>query len=172
MSRTTLYVAREDGLMLPDGDYDAGSSFLAGFWPALTKEYLGWNNCQHVDRLMNNGLQPLWDLVGAEDVPLAYRIVLATTFDRALAQPEDALLVAAALTHTREWLKPIEAVDRALLRMEQRFFRMEFESGIRAVGWRWTSVAEDLWWVREGEEEGRRYNLLTDTGHTWLREIL
>lgn len=166
MSYTSLYVAREDGVMEDAGNFDAGSSFCAGFWIALSREYLG------LDSAPLKQMQPLWDLVESEAVPLAYRIVLATMFDRALLQPEDFSLVACSLAEVRMWYRPIEAVGAALSAMGRILVELRADPTVRAVGFRWTSVAEDLWWVREGEEDGLPYSLLTDTGHTWLREIL
>lgn len=173
MSYTTLYVAREDGVMEDAGDFDAGSSFVTGFWMALVRQYLGRDEFPSNPPDWQSQMQPLFDLVTSEQVPLAYRIVLATMFDRALLQPEDLLLVGFSLSEVKEWYRPIPEVAYALAKMESVLYSLRQRSEVRAVGFRWTSVAEDLWTIREqGEDEGHPYNVLTDTGHQWLREIL
>jgi hypothetical protein len=168
MSKTTMYAFPTSGPRKVFKEFFNawGSAFRV--WKALATKYLGngfgW-------MLNGSEAQKLWDL--STDVRLSptERIVLLSTFDYALVNVDK---MASVSTAFRDFVRMYPTKNVCHLTSfadaldEIREGRHGLEIDVIAVGWQQTSVNENPWWVREGEEEGRSYDMSKDNKHFFV----
>ena len=163
MSCTELYVARADGDLALEAEFQ--NSWLGGMaiWNAMARQYCGYDTFPMFDAA---GRSKVWALAGNEKVPEQDRVTLATTLDRFLV-PGDALVrVAECLEHSAGWMGRTHLRDQAACLRE-----LAAAGDVRAVGWNQSSVTYGYWLRQdEGAEESRPYNIDRDTEHHWLFE--
>lgn len=165
MSRTTIYVFTKDG---PWTEYkEFSNSWRSGYfiWKSLQERYLPEYNGKYL--MTPEIIEKVWDLGRLDTSPASEveKVCMLTTFDYALAYREDFRQVAEAYrefekTYGLSGLSTLGAQASVLEKLAER-------EDVVAVGWQQTSVSENLWWVQPDDEEddGRPYNLKTDTKH-------
>lgn len=109
------------------------------------------------------GVREVWNLYERDDVSITDKIVLGTTFDRALVKKED----------IPEVIKAFEAFEGETSLGEQVLILTEMleNENVIAVGWNQTSVVQNQWTrviYNEENDSFLPYNCLTDTKHFWL----
>lgn len=171
MSRTTMYAFPESGPGEKLAEFANAWGSAAYVWSSLSGSYLGGGAVW----MSEAGSRRLWDLAGDEKLQPCERLTLASTFDRWLCGRESFAALAAAYRELVRLHPPggapchLPAMASLLDDLAAgRKHGLDFPP--RAVGWHQTSVAENLWWVREGEGGGRMYDLSRDSGHHWLHE--
>ena len=168
MSRTTIYVAGDDGVMHAGRAFQNSWGGAWFIWDTLWRTYIDAVGYA-VGLLTLEAQQTLWALDRDSRLTVDERIALVTTFDRCLIRREDAPVVADAFDqfvarHERR------RGDRAChLPLQALYLRELANAAIREIGWQQTSAAVDLWAVYlDDQDEGRPYNVATDTGHFFL----
>ncbi|MDE2102664.1 MAG: hypothetical protein KGL39_35800 [Patescibacteria group bacterium] len=167
MSSTVLFGAPEGGTFRKIASFGNSWGGAAFVWYALSERYLGDKTAW-----MNGRVEELWAL--AEDVRLQpfERDTLLSTFDRALVRSDGFSCLAASFRTFVAAYPPGEYVCHL---MAQADFLDSLAHGDgdlcfvpHAVGWQQTTVGENLWNVRIGEDDTRPYDLARDTGHFFL----
>jgi len=163
MSRTELY--RIDAL----GDVHLEAEFSNAFRGA----YLVWQQmCQrylHQDMiplfLRDDRMQEVWDLWKDQTIPLAHRIVMASTFDNVMIRREELPRLIEAIEEYAQVFDP-----GTLLEQADKLRELAQGGDTIAVCWNATSVCANPWWCSGNDEddEGRPYNIYQDTGHRFL----
>jgi hypothetical protein len=168
MSRTTIFAAPESGPFVPVAEFQNSWGSAMYVWNALGKKYFG-NDCYVL--FSADSFWPLWkDPRLTEDE----RATFVSTFDKCLVRAGDARRLAKLF---REFVRrhPRAGVVCHLPAMADVLDDLPARCdgfAPAAVGWRQTSVSENPWWVRTGEDEGRPYDLSLDAGHFFLFEEL
>lgn len=133
-------------------------------WRNLSAEYA-------IPHDPHRGFLPLWR--GLQRLRIEDRWVLACTFDRVIVPNidlvgRDDLSALPILIHHLESFN-IRYPHATLEGIIATLIRAHADRAVRGICFNHTSVAEDVWWVPGTDDrEGRRYNIMTDTGHLYL----
>ncbi len=148
MSRSSVFAIRADGLVDHVGDALNSWGTAAMIWSALAKKYnvhdpLSWGR----DR---PEVEPMWTLHNTHPLDEVERAALLFTFDRAYARTSNIPKLSAAL---REFYRRHGAglVDTAV-RVADILDAVQADPGIRGVCFQMTSVSENPWSIRDGED--------------------
>jgi len=159
MSYTEMFKVSEAGLVEEVADFHNSWRGAMLVWDNMAYLYLG----QHAGLLMaRDAIDPVWDLAKRQDIPLAHRIVLMSTFDRVMVRRENLDRVIEAIETYAETFDP-----GTLLLQVKKLRELRNDRDCQAVCWNQTSECADAWWIDEGEE-GRPYDTARDTGHWFL----
>ena len=126
------------------------------------EEYLGFKPSR-TSGGDEEAMKEIWSLYGKEEVSIADKIVLGTTFDRVLVKREN-------FEELIEVFHSFEA-DTSLKEQAELLRKMLEYDDIIAVGWNQTSVTENQWLRTLYDEENDidvPYNCLIHTNHFWL----
>lgn len=171
MSSTVLYAAPEGGTFGRIAEFRNSWGGAARVWSALCKRWLG-DDCYWLTMRGDEQQAKVWALAKDERLSPAERIVMAATFDRVLVRRDELPRLA---EHFREFdrLYPVSGVANHLPAQAALFDRLAGpDHGLDfvpfAVGWQQTTVSENPWWTRLGEDDGRPYDLSQDEGHWFL----
>ena len=140
-----------------------GAAFI---WDVLYDKYLKDPNKKPDCWLLDP--DSLWPLAKRADLPLFERVVLASTYDRALVRDDH---FAEFSGHLREFVKTYPAGDKAchLSAWADLFDKSESE----AIGFYGTSVSENLWIDWDEEKDGPiPYNLNERDDHFEVYDYL
>ena len=113
-------------------------------------------------------MKEIWELADNPEIPRHERIVLFTTFDKALVKRE----------HFQEVIDAFRAFggETSLPEQAEILEKMLLQDDIIAAGWNQTSVNADTWDVvggyNEEADESIPYNCLTGTQHYWIFDEL
>lgn len=178
MSRTTVYVAPENGAFVEVAEFGNAWGSAARIWSALAERYCGdtayWLVCRSEEEQRR-----FWALAKDERLSREERIVFAWTFDRALVDRPHFEEMARCLDTFRAIYPAGEKVCHLSLHAALLRRLASEDHGLSfapfAVGIWQTSVSECSWIVREGEEgedgeDCRPYDLSRDAGHWFLFE--
>ncbi len=135
-----------------NGDIDLTNAVVAGrslsgaatIWQIIGKRYLSWDFPPLFDETK---MQKLWDLPKDKQIPEQVRIVLLSTFDRAVVrQGEIPRLVEAIQIFLREF----DPKGRSNLPKQVKILtRLSKSARLSAVCWNQCTVIDDLWTVRK-----------------------
>jgi hypothetical protein len=142
MSSTVVFGAFEDGDMLEVGAANNAWQGAMHVWRTLGAKYLG------SDAAVAMFPERLWALHEDKRLSEAERLVHVATFDRAYVRRGNILRVADAL----EAFEP--RTDN--LMHQAALLRTSYYNGARVVGWRQTTVSENLWEIDDEDEGGSR----------------
>lgn len=184
MSCSTLYIARQDGLVRSYKEYRNGYGYAMPIWNYLAKKYLRKSGESDTDlniRWFIRGQgKEVWDLWKDPRVEKWEKVCLNASFDKAMARREDFIEIAEAFEHFHSEYtngEPGNVCHYAEMAGDIR----ALESEVQAIGWRATSVSESLFWVYDDCEcpkcgdshrmqDGRPYDMNKDKGHWWIME--
>ncbi len=168
MSRTTMYAFPKSGPCVELAEFPNSWGSAARIWNALSERYLG----ERVVWMLPNRSEQLWALVDDPQLTQAERDVLESTFDHVLVHRNDFDYLAGVYRAFSLFYPPgksachLNAIATVLEQLVDGKMVVSFE--VYAVGWRWTSCAENLWQVRDENDDSRPYNLALDSRHRWL----
>lgn len=137
----------------------------------LPPYYASWDPAKKVSRasaMMDpNAMKQVWELANNENVPIDERLVMGTTFDKALVKREN-------LTRLIEAFKNFDKTypDKSSM-LEQSEILESFleDEEIDVVGWNQTSVSENPWFTwNEDKEEYVPYDINTMEEHWFLMD--
>lgn len=163
MSYTTLKKIDTNGDIV---DYcDFGNSYFSGMlvWNRLKDKY-------NVETTFIN-YDNVWKLASDTNVLEHERIVLLSTFDRALCRSEDFVKLIDAFVKFYEEL-PEKLKRCTILAQAEKIKEMMEDKSIIGCAWQQTSVAEEQWEIMEGDDKFRPYNIFKDANHFWIFEEL
>lgn len=165
MSYTNLYTTNEDGNFGVAAEFRNSWGSAAFIWSALARTY----GVSHVNPFK------AWERVWTPDFEARIepfeRLVLHSTYDRAVLRKEDFERMAEAMETFAEKHDTGETV--CSLRKQAEALRTAKEGGAEYAAWNQTSVSESLWWLPaqcEHEEE-RPYNIHCDSGHRFIDTV-
>lgn len=165
MSRTTIYAFPVAGPGVKVCEFANSWGSASRIWTSLSEKYLGDRNAWLGDLLMS---EKLWKLRDDSRLSNEERLVLLSTFDRALIPARNFTLLAAAFRkfaeqHPTEGVCHLRqfAVTLDLIAAGQLHLSVE----PAAVGFHQTSVSINPWW---NEDEERLYDLSRDDNHFFL----
>jgi len=188
MSYTEIFGFDKEGNAYWEADVSNAWRGAMAVWRTLEKKYLPTYRPSYVPAYIPDsdikgylGYEPsrctcsdekawheVWALASKEDVPLADKIVLCTTFDKVLVKKEDLPRVILAF----------EMFEGETSLKEQAVILRRMFDGDKciAVGWNQTSVNADTWTTIGGydeeKEEHTPYNCLKQNDHWWLFDKL
>ena len=155
MSYTTVYAAFSDGDMVELGECHNAWRGAMWIWTELAKRYVpGSGDGGHL--LFGNGYADVWKLADGAAITDGEWYALVSTFDGVLVPSELMLRVADAL----DAFEP--GTDN--LKSQAEYIRDAHSKGARAIGWLQTSVCCSPWWMPDGDDNDRPYNIDTDAG--------
>lgn len=162
MSYTELYKVGQSGDVELHREYQNSWRGAILIWQAMAKRYLPMDFGLMMAR---QDLQPLWDLAKDQQVPLAHRITLASTFDRVMVKHEDfPRLIAAWEQFGRDF-----GDSGHLLAQIVTLRELASDPNCQAVCWNQTSVSDSPWYVQDCDtEEYCPYNITRNTNHWFL----
>ena len=183
MSRTEIAAFKEDGCAIHFGDIQNAWRGAMAVWKILEEKYLESYRPKYLpsdvpiekieqylgfkpSRVGGNdesAMKEIWSLYAKEEVSIVDKIVLGTTFDRALIKRENIQEVIEAFS-TFEGETSLQEQSKLLKEIGEN------ESFI-AVGWNQTSVTNNQWtnaYYDEENDEVIPYNCLKDKNHFWL----
>lgn len=163
MSYTTLHLVKHGGLedFQEYKNSHGGAMFV---WNALANKYLK----ESAFKFMFGDSAPLWAIAYDSKVSKTDRIVMATTFDRAMVRAENLLDLADRFD---EFCKTYPAGNMACSLSQQSadFRKIAEDKEVLGVCWTQTSVAGDVWQVNEEDGESMRsYDIDRDSGHFFV----
>lgn len=126
------------------------------------EEYLGFKPSR-TGAMDEQAMKEIWSLYSREEVSIADKIVLGTTFDRALVKRENFEEVIAAFLSFEG--------ETSLKEQAEQLKEMLLDETIIAAGWNQTSVTQNQWTCADYDEENDvevPYNCLKNTNHFWL----
>jgi hypothetical protein len=166
VSRTTIYCVPETGPIYSYREFS--NAFRGGWlvWDNMSRRYLKRSASEY---MIAGDLQPVWDLWKSLNVPLAHRIVMASTFDTVMVKRENLdKLIAAFGQYASDFEDPGHIPEQALALRE-----LAENQDCFAVCWQQTSVSSDSWMVYQGDAEGSRpYDVSIDNDHWFLFDAL
>jgi hypothetical protein len=166
MSRTTIYAAPKSGPMYEIAEYPNAWGSAAYVWSALCGAYLGDSSFW---MMRSSEAEKLWALAKDPSVSECERLTLLSTFDRAMVRHDSFLKIAQAFREFHAKYPPKGVCH--LLSWAALLESLASDEQVFAIGWQQTSVSENLWQVREGEDTWRPYDLARDAGHFFVGEI-
>lgn len=164
MSYTEMFKVSESGIVEEVAEFNNAFRGTVLVWDNMATEYLdesvGW-------LMAYDAMDQVWDLAKRQDVLIAHRIVLMSTFDRVMVRRENLDRLIDAIETYAETFDP-----GTLLLQVTKLRELRNDRDCQAVCWNQTSVNADVWWVyidgEDEEEEGRPYDVTQDTGHWFL----
>lgn len=170
MSYVTIHKMPESGAI--EEYVEIHNSWLGAMyiWESMYLRYISlgvYDMAQVHINMMNRDMQKVWDLAKNEQIPLAFRIVLITTFDKVIVRRSDLPRVISAFS---DFLMAFNG-DNNLVEQMNALRELSKDETCYAVCWTQTSVADDIWRVYEVEnDDSRWYDVSRDTGH-WFLEL-
>lgn len=169
MSYVTIHKVPEVGAI--ESYAEAENAWLGAMyiWESMYLRYVskGVYDLDQVRMNMHRNMQSVWDLAKDEQIPLEFRIVLTTTFDKVMVRRADLPRVIGAFSSFRLAF----GGDNNLGQQQKALRELLNDETCYAVCWTQTSVADDIWMVYEQEKDDHRwYDLSRDTGH-WFLEL-
>lgn len=158
MSSCEIYAVKTNGEV---SYYDRAKNAWGGamhIWQTLAKKHIGDGFSFFAD------MKPVWNLADNESVPMHERIVLASTFDKAIAK-KDFLptLIEAFEEFAAEFPTPTLEKEIEILKT------MQDDPEVIGVCWNQTSVNGDPWSVYdEDNDDSIPYNINTNDDHWFL----
>lgn len=161
MSYTELYKVCKDGHVESYAEFRNSHRGASLVWMQMSRRYLGRDA-----NLLN--MEPVWDLWRNQSVPLADRIVMASTFDNVMVRRTEFKRLCDAIA---EYCQRIDG--GTLPEQAQAITQLLDDDDCIAVCWNQTSVnADGTWWVYDDDEDddddGRAYNINADHDHWYL----
>jgi hypothetical protein len=148
----------------PETGYDFRNAWggHARIWNALFDRYLKDPLNEYDSWMLTRSQQKLWDIVKRQDLQPFERIVMAATFDYAIISKEHFATFAADL---RKFVQ-LYPVAGATVDHLPAWADLIESNKAQAIGFRGTSVAENVWIGYNGEtDESVPYDLATGTRH-------
>jgi hypothetical protein len=170
MSYTTLHLVKEGGIenYREFANSWGGAMFI---WDSLCKRYFPGQVPYTL--IFGGGTENLWGLAQRKDVALNDRVVLMTTFDRAMVRKENLLDLA---NRFEQFVKdhPNPSVVCSLPDQAVAMRKIAAEQDCVGVCWTQTSVSGDVWYVGDelGESGLRPYDIAKDKGHFFVYDDL
>jgi len=173
MSSTTLYIAKEDGIVQSHQTFQNSWGAAPFIWSALVKKYSSemYRNHPKNPEFMGDWVD-LWDRVKDGTLNLEWweYNTLIWTYDYVALKREDFALMAESMQKFAaahcQWdkISHVRGVAATLEKLSQ-------QSDIILSCTHMTSTSDNLWYIRlpdNAEEEERPYNFLIDTKHEFL----
>lgn len=168
MSRTTLYAAYGDGVLVGEAEFQNSHGSAAFIWRTLCRKY-EWRIEEllgiKLPRFSMDCWEHLWQYERKDGPLRAWEYnCLISTYDHVVVVRPDMLVLADSM----ERFEGAHAVlgEACSLGDQARAIRKAHEKGARAIAWQQTSVGDDMWWVagddEDEDDEGRHFNLKTD----------
>ncbi|NCC05985.1 MAG: hypothetical protein EOM37_18535 [Proteobacteria bacterium] len=184
MSHTTIYTFDADGNAEEYADISNSWRGAMAIWNVLEQKHLPQFRPKYVPAHIPDSdierfcgfkpkrtgsdisdMQKIWDLVESENVSLAEKICLATTFDNMVVRANE-------IDRVIESFRSFQG-KTSLNEQADILERIKKEGKYIAVAWRQTSVCESPWVVYdETTEEFTPYNLNTGSKHLYLFDEL
>lgn len=173
MSRATMLLFPASGPYVEHAEYSNSWRGATLIWSAFAEQYAGERGA--VDPMtMRRGpeVEKFWALTKDPTISRAHRLVLGMTYDRVLIRRTELLVFADAIESFVSDL-PLKYGAGHLLPWARAFRELATREDVVAVGFIATSVADDVWLVRDEDpesEECRPWDLSRDTGHKFVSD--
>ena len=161
MSETEIYAVVDDGYVYYQCGLRNSWRGAMNIWNELSRKWFGWDNFP----IMNVGdrtAQKVWDLHEDDRLSLNDRIVLKSTFDRAMVRVENIERLAVAMEDFATRYEPGSLIEHA-----KALRNLAWLDGCLAVCWNQTSVNCNPWQICD-DEDCRAYNIHTSTEHWFI----
>ncbi len=162
MSHTTIYAISKCGVPRYYEEFANSHGSAPMIWQALCKAWLGMSEREYYGRRLDE----LWPLADDISKPESERVVLQSTFDRAVVMRDDMLRLADAFdAFAEKYAKPGYVCS---LPEQARVLREMHAQGFIGACWNQTSVNGDVFWFpwnSERDRPARPYNVLKRNEH-------
>lgn len=168
MSYVTIHKVPEKGEITDYAEIKNAWLGAMYIWESMYLRYISlgvYDMAQVQINMMNRDMQKVWDLAKDEQIPLAFRIVLITTFDKCMVRRSDLPRVISAFS---DFLMAFSGENNLVGQMNV-LRELSKDETCYAVCWTQTSVADDIWHVYESDDF-RWYDVSRDRGH-WFLEL-
>jgi hypothetical protein len=160
MSRTTLYVVRENGDIESHQDFSNAHRGAMLVWIKLGEKY---GIPDPMMLLLNEEKsKQVWGLAKRSDVSEADQITMKTTFDRVLVASEDFPKLVSAMRESAKTLPDHCSISEQADAIE----KLIGDTTVVAVGWNQTSVTQA--WEDYYDDAAENYNLTRANKHWYM----
>lgn len=162
-----MYAVPHSGPIEPLEEFGNAWGGAIRIWNSLIGAYLTPASESQIEReirigrMMMGGFQEVWALGRGDRLKAFERLVLLSTYDKVIVEAARCAELAAAFrefdrVHPAGGVNHLPAMADVLDRIP---------SSVAGVCWQQTSVAEDQWTVRKGEDDSRLFDLARDANH-------
>lgn len=165
MSYTKLYLVPKKGPVEEHAAFQNAWGSACRIWAAVGHRYFGW---LETPPMMNNeAMELMWKFPFDLDYPYEDRIVVASTFDRAMVQREHLQTLALAYRNFERRFPPGKSVSH-LPAQADCFEKLAEDKRCFGVCWTQTTVVQGHWIVQRDGEPPRGYDLSLDNDHQFI----
>jgi len=168
MSHTTIHKITEDGNMSSGIELRNAWRGAMFIWTEIGKAHLEEAKTPFWSALLDS--ESVWGLFTDERLSQMERAVLGSTFDKVMVKREN---LPKFVGHLREFAQKYDAENSSsLLEQASAIEKLLEMTDTYAIAWTQTSVAGDVWWVWDDDDEdfNRYYDYTRDEGHWFLYE--
>ncbi len=164
MSYTEMFKVPKSGPVESAAEFKNAWLGAMHVWAEMAEEYLQ----QDAGPLLGSrDMQLVWDLWKDKGVPLDFRITMLMTFDNVMVRKPFFARLAKAMESFADRFGPGSLREQATV-----LRNLIGDDEAYAVCWNQTSVSAGVWWVYDGDEEGRAYDISIDEKHWFLSAAL
>lgn len=168
MSHTAIHITSESGEVSTIARIHNAWRGAMFIWDTLGKFKLH-DRSQYWNAVTN--AKDVWELFETKRLNRTERLVLGSTFDRAMVKKENLNSLAREFEEFNSRYNPVGARPNSLSEQADVMRKAAESDDCYALFWTQTSVSDDVWMVYENEDEPRWYDITRDTEHFYLFDM-